>query len=162
FSRDWSSDVCSSDLRPLGVLIYHPGRPMRRAMTTDTVDAGTLAALRTVSTATVTTQLMARGLRNTFLHGLRPLNPAQTRMVGEAFTLRCIPSREDLDQLSVFQDYDHPQRKAVETAPPGSVLVVDARGQTRAASLGHILATRLLRRGVAGFVTDGSVRDSEG
>src|SRR5690606_7056312 len=107
-------------------------------------------------------QLMARGLRNTFLHGLRPLNPAQTRMVGEAFTLRCIPSREDLDQLSVFQDYDHPQRKAVETAPPGSVLVVDARGQTRAASLGHILATRLLRRGVAGFVTDGSVRDSEG
>jgi regulator of RNase E activity RraA len=131
-------------------------------MTTGTVDASTLAALRLVSTATVTTQLMARGLRNTFLHGLTPLNSAQTRMVGEAFTLRCIPSREDVDTLSVFQDYDHPQRKAVETVPPGAVLVVDARGQTRAASLGHILATRLLRRGVAGFVTDGSVRDSAG
>jgi regulator of RNase E activity RraA len=131
-------------------------------MTTDAVDAGTLAALRTVSTATVTTQLMARGLRNTFLHGLVPLNPGQTRMVGEAFTLRCIPSREDVDTLAVFQDYDHPQRKAVESVAPGAVLVVDARGRTRAASLGHILATRLLRRGVAGFVTDGSVRDSAG
>jgi regulator of RNase E activity RraA len=131
-------------------------------MTTDTVDAGTLAALRTVSTATVTTQLMARGLRNTFLHGLVPLNPGQTRMVGEAFTLRCIPSREDVDTLAVFQDYDHPQRKAVESVAPGAVLVVDARGRTRAASLGHILATRLLRRGAAGFVTDGSVRDSAG
>jgi regulator of RNase E activity RraA len=131
-------------------------------MTTDTVDAGTLAALRSVSTATVTTQLMARGLRNTFLHGLVPLNPGQTRMVGEAFTLRCIPSREDVDTLAVFQDYDHPQRKAVESVPPGAVLVVDARGRTRAASLGHILATRLLRRGVAGFVTDGSVRDIAG
>jgi regulator of RNase E activity RraA len=115
-----------------------------------------------VSTATVTTQLMARGLRNTFLQGLTALNPAQPRMVGEAFTLRCIPSREDVDTLSVFQDYDHPQRRAIESVPPGAVLVVDARRQTRAASLGHILATRLLQRGVAGVVTDGAVRDSEG
>jgi regulator of RNase E activity RraA len=126
------------------------------------VDAATLEALRSVSTATVTTQLLARGLRNTFLHGLRALNPAQTSMVGESFTLRCIPSREDLDTLSVFQDYDHPQRRAIESVPPGAVLVVDARRQTRAASLGHILATRLLQRGVAGVVTDGSVRDSAG
>lgn len=131
-------------------------------MVTGTVDAATLEALRAVSTATITTQLMARGLRNTFLPGLVPLNPAQTRLVGEAFTLRCIPSREDLDQLSVYQDYDHPQRKAIESVPPGAVLVVDARRQTRAASLGHILATRLLRRGAAGVVTDGAVRDSAG
>jgi regulator of RNase E activity RraA len=135
--------------------------------TTDgSVDAATLKttmeALRGVSTATVTTQLMARGLRNTFLHGLTALNPAQPRMVGEAFTLRCIPSREDVDTLSVFQDYDHPQRRAIESVPPGAVLVVDARRQTRAASLGHILATRLLQRGAAGVVTDGSVRDSSG
>jgi regulator of RNase E activity RraA len=129
---------------------------------TDTVDAGTLAALRTVSTATVTTQLMARGLRNTFLHGLVPLNPTQTRMVGEAFTLRCIPSREDVDTLSVFQDYDHPQRKAVESVPSGGVLVIDCRGRTRAASLGHILASRLLVRGAAGIGTDGAVRDRAG
>jgi regulator of RNase E activity RraA len=132
-------------------------------MTTDPeADAATLEALRAVSTATVTTQLMARGLRNTFLHGLSALNPACTRMVGEAFTLRCIPSREDVDTLSVYQDYDHPQRRAIETVPPGAVLVVDARRQTRAASVGHILATRLRQRGVAGLVTDGSVRDSGG
>jgi regulator of RNase E activity RraA len=126
------------------------------------LDATTFEALRAVSTATVTTQLMARGLRNTFLHGLTALNPACTRMVGEAFTLRCIPAREDVDTLSVYQDYDHPQRRAVESVPPGAVLVVDARRQTRAASLGHILATRLRQRGAAGVVTDGSVRDSEG
>lgn len=126
------------------------------------LDPAALAALRAVSTATLTTQLMARGLRNTFLAGLVALNPGAGRMVGEAFTLRCIPAREDLDVLSVFQDYDHPQRKAVESVPPGGVLVIDARGRTRAASLGHILATRLLRRGAAGIVTDGAVRDSDG
>jgi regulator of RNase E activity RraA len=126
------------------------------------MSAATLQALGVVSTATLTTQLMARGLRNTFLPGLAPLNPRRTRMVGEAFTLRCIPSREDVDVLSVFQDYDHPQRRAIESVGPGAVLVIDSRRQTRAASLGHILATRLMRRGGAGIVTDGSVRDSEG
>ncbi|MFC6085971.1 ribonuclease activity regulator RraA [Sphaerisporangium aureirubrum] len=118
------------------------------------------AALRRVSTATVTTQLFARGLRNAYLAGLRPLNPSCTRMVGEAFTLRNIPAREDLDVLSVFRDYDHPQRRAVESVGPGQVLVMDCRGDTRAASIGGILATRLLRRGAAGLVTDGAVRDS--
>ncbi|GGG64798.1 ribonuclease activity regulator RraA [Kocuria dechangensis] len=120
------------------------------------------AALSVVSTATLTTQLMDRGLRNTYLEGLGALNPNRRRMVGEAFTMRCIPAREDLDVLSVFQDYDHPQRKAVESVGPGAVLVIDARGQKRAASLGHILATRLLRRGAAGIVTDGAVRDAAG
>jgi len=76
--------------------------------------------------------------------------------------MRCIPSREDIDVPSVFQDYDHPQRKAVESVGPGQVLVVDARGKKRAASLGHILATRLRARGAAGIVTDGSVRDMAG
>jgi regulator of RNase E activity RraA len=132
-------------------------------MTTDPpLDAATREALGAVSTATLTSQLMARGLRNTFLAGLTALNPGRSRMVGEAFTLRCIPAREDLDVLSVFQDYDHPQRKAVESVPTGGVLVIDARQRTRAASLGHILGTRLLRRGAAGIVTDGAVRDSEG
>ncbi len=126
------------------------------------LDSTGVEALRQVGTATITTQLMDRGLRNTFLHGPRPLRPDPVRMVGEAFTLRCIPAREDLDVLSVFQDYDHPQRKAIETAPAGSVLVVDARGQTRAASLGHILATRFRLRGGAGIVTDGAVRDLAG
>jgi regulator of RNase E activity RraA len=132
-------------------------------MTTVTpVSDDTLRALSAVSTATLTTQLLDRGLRNTFLQGLRPLNPRRTRMVGEAFTLRYIPAREDLDVLSVFQDYDHPQRRAVESVGPGAVLVMDSRRQARAASFGYILATRLLRRGAAGIVTDGAVRDSEG
>lgn len=119
-------------------------------------------ALMCVSTATITTQLMARGLRNVFLPGLHASNPSRQRMVGEAFTLRCIPAREDLDVLEAFQDYEHPQRKAIESVPPGGVLVVDSRGQTRAASLGHILATRLKVRGAAGIVTDGTVRDMVG
>ncbi len=116
--------------------------------------------LGAVSTATITTQLLKRGLRNTFLHGLRPLNPDATRIVGPAFTLRYIPAREDIDVVESFQDPEHPQRQAVETAPPGSVLVMDCRMNGRAASAGHILATRLAQRGVAGVVTDGSVRDS--
>ncbi|BCW42815.1 ribonuclease activity regulator RraA (plasmid) [Arthrobacter sp. StoSoilB3] len=119
-------------------------------------------ALLQVSTATITTQLMSRGLQNAYLEGLQASNPKHNRMVGEAFTLRYIPAREDLDGLEVFQDYDHPQRKAVESVPPGAVLVIDSRGQKRAASLGHILATRLKVRGAAGIVTDGTVRDMQG
>ncbi|HEY8477137.1 MAG TPA: ribonuclease activity regulator RraA, partial [Chloroflexota bacterium] len=106
------------------------------------------------------TQLFKRGLRNTFLAGLRPLNPSHARFVGEAFTLRYIPAREDIDVLDVFNDYDHPQRKAVESVGPGQVLVIDCRGETRAAAAGHILVTRLLQRGAAALVTDGSLRDS--
>lgn len=117
-------------------------------------------SLARVSTATLTTALLRRGLRNTFLHGLAPLHADAPAMVGTAFTLRYIPAREDIDVLSVFQDYDHPQRAAIEQAPPGSVLVMDCRGQDRAASAGHILMTRLAYRGAAGMVTDGSVRDS--
>lgn len=80
-------------------------------------------------------------------------------MVGEAFTLRYIPAREDIDVLAVFQDPAHPQRRAIEEAPRGHVLVMDCRERTRAASAGSILMTRLMVRGVAGCVTDGSVRD---
>src|SRR5688572_16139052 len=81
-------------------------------------------------------------------------------MVGEAFTLRYIPAREDLNPLSVFQDRAHPQRKAVEDCPPGAVFVIDSRKDSRAASAGSILVTRLMVRGVAGIVTDGGFRDS--
>lgn len=129
-------------------------------MTGADVPRWALEALGHVSTATLTTQLFARGLRNAYLAGLHPLNPTRPRMVGEAFTLRYIPAREDLDVLPVFSDPEHPQRRAVESVGPGQVLVMDCRGQGRAASLGAILATRLLRRGAAGIVTDGSVRDS--
>jgi regulator of RNase E activity RraA len=81
-------------------------------------------------------------------------------MVGEAFTLRYIPAREDLNPITVFQDRAHPQRKAVEECPPGAVFVIDSRKDPRAASAGSILVTRLMKRGVAGVVTDGGFRDA--
>lgn len=116
--------------------------------------------LRHVSAATLCTALFKRGLRHQFIQDVRPLNPGLGNMVGEAFTLRYIPAREDLNPLSVFQDRAHPQRKAVEDCPPGAVFVVDSRKDARAASAGSILVTRLMKRGVAGVVTDGGFRDS--
>ena len=128
-----------------------------------TVSDAALEQLRHVSTATLTTQLFKRGLRNVFLQGVAPLvkpAPGAPNLVGPAFTLRNIPAREDLDHVGVFQDPDHPQRKAVETAPPGSVIVQDCRGERSVASTGSILTMRLKVRGVAGMVSDGCVRDS--
>lgn len=113
-----------------------------------------------VSTATLCTALFKRGLRNQFLQDVHPLRGGRANMVGEAFTLRYIPAREDLNPISVFQDRGHPQRKAVEECPPGAVLVIDSRKDARAASAGSILATRLMQRGVAGLVTDGGFRDT--
>jgi regulator of RNase E activity RraA len=125
-----------------------------------TLKPQTRAQLKTVSTATLCTALYKRGLRNQFIQDVRPLNPESGPMVGEAFTLRYIPAREDLNPVSVFQDRAHPQRKAVEECPPGAVLVIDSRKDARAASAGSILASRLMVRGVAGVVTDGGFRDS--
>jgi regulator of RNase E activity RraA len=119
-----------------------------------------LAAMRRVSTATLTTQLFKRGLRNTFMRAVRPLGRYGANLVGPAFTLRNIPAREDIDVVEGFADPEHPQRKAIETVPQGHVLVVDCRGETGAASGGEILMTRLAKRGVAGMVSDGGVRDS--
>lgn len=116
--------------------------------------------LRRVSTATLCTALFKRGLRHQFIQDVRPLNPNLPNMVGEAFTLRYIPAREDLNPLSVFQDRNHPQRAAVEQCPPGAVMVFDSRKDARAASAGGILVSRLMQRGVAGVVTDGGFRDS--
>ncbi|MDO9285276.1 MAG: ribonuclease activity regulator RraA [Aquabacterium sp.] len=116
--------------------------------------------LKAVSTATLCTALFKRGLRNQFIQGVHPLNPDGPNMVGEAFTLRYIPAREDLNPLSVFQDRAHPQRVAVEQCPPGAVMVFDSRKDARAASAGSILVTRLMVRGAAGVVTDGGFRDS--
>jgi regulator of RNase E activity RraA len=116
--------------------------------------------LKGVSTATLCTALFKRGLRNQFIQDVKPLNPNLPTMVGEAFTLRYIPAREDLNPITVFQDRGHPQRKAVETCPPGAVMVIDSRKDARAASAGGILVSRLMMRGVAGIVTDGGFRDS--
>ena len=113
-----------------------------------------------VSTATLCTALYKRGLRQQFIQDVRPLNPGLPNMVGPAFTLRYMPAREDLNPISVFEDRGHPQRKAVETCPPGAVFVIDSRKDARAASAGGILVSRLMKRGVAGVVTDGGFRDS--
>jgi regulator of RNase E activity RraA len=116
--------------------------------------------LRQVSTATLTTQLLHRGLRNTYMGGVLPLRP-DLRMVGSAFTLRYAPAREDVAGTNYDNDKDV-QRLAVEAIGPGQVLVIDARGETRSAALGNILATRIAQRGAVGVVTDGAFRDSEG
>jgi regulator of RNase E activity RraA len=124
----------------------------------------TFDKLKAVSTATLCTALFKAGLRNQFIQDVHPVNTnldaSVPNMVGEAFTLRYIPAREDLNPISVFQDRNHPQRVAVEQCPPGAVLVIDSRKNARAASAGGILITRLMVRGVAGVVTDGGFRDS--
>ncbi|HET8877015.1 MAG TPA: ribonuclease activity regulator RraA [Casimicrobiaceae bacterium] len=120
----------------------------------------TRAKLASVSTATLTTALFKRGLRNQFVQDVHPLNANPAPMVGEAYTLRYIPAREDLNPITVFRDRAHPQRRAVEECPAGAVLVIDSRKDARAASAGSILVTRLMKRGVAGVVTDGGFRDS--
>ncbi len=117
--------------------------------------------LKKVSTASVATALYKRGLRNQFVQGVLPVERKPVRMVGQAFTLRYIPAREDRNPLTVFRSRDHKQRVAVETCPEGHVLVMDARKDSRAATAGSILVTRLAQRGVAGVVSDGGVRDAE-
>ena len=124
-------------------------------LTSDTRDK-----LKTVSTATLATALFKRGLRRQLVQDVHPLNAQAGAMVGEAFTLRYMPAREDLNPIEVFRDRSHPQRKAVEECPPGAVFVVDSRKDPRAASAGSILVARLMVRGVAGIVTDGGFRDS--
>jgi regulator of RNase E activity RraA len=116
--------------------------------------------LKTVATPTLMTALYKRGLRNQWIQDVHRINREAGQMVGEAFTLRYMPAREDLNQLTVFRDREHPQRKAVEICPPGAVLVMDSRKDPRAASAGSILISRLMVRGVAGVVTDGGFRDT--
>tara|TARA_R110001583_G_scaffold7453_2_gene36899 strand:+ start:2294 stop:3019 length:726 start_codon:yes stop_codon:yes gene_type:complete len=116
--------------------------------------------LKTVSTATIATCLFKRGLKNQFIQDVKPLKLNKPTMVGEAYTLRYIPAREDLNPIEIFRDPNHLQRIAVEECPIGAVLVIDSRKDARAASAGSILATRLMVRGAAGLVTDGGFRDS--
>lgn len=118
--------------------------------------------LSKVSTASVATALYKRGLRNQFVQGVGPVQPGKRTMVGQAFTLRYVPAREDRNPLTVFRDPHHKQRVAIETCPPGWVLVMDARKDSRAATAGSILITRLALRGAAGVVSDGGFRDVTG
>lgn len=116
-----------------------------------------LASLREVSTATLTTQLQRRGIRNPFIAGLRPTRP-DLRMAGIAHTVRYVPVREDVVEADAREL--NAQKTAIETISPGEVLVIDARSEEGAGTIGDILALRALRRGAAGIVTDGGLRDS--
>lgn len=121
----------------------------------------TLNNFKQLSTATIATCLFKKGLKNQFIQNVVPLKHKGSNMVGQAFTLRYIPAREDLNPISVFRDPKHPQRVAVEACPENAVLVIDSRKDCRAASAGSILITRLMKRGVSGIVTDGGFRDSK-
>jgi regulator of RNase E activity RraA len=116
--------------------------------------------LQTTSTATLNAVLFKRGLRNTYVRGIHLINSASARMIGPAYTLRYIPAREDLDHIDAFENLYPTQKRAVEECPPGSVLMIDAREDSSAASAGVILLTRLMKRGCAGVVTDGGFRDT--
>ncbi len=120
-----------------------------------------IETLSAVSTATVTTILLKKGLRNVWMRGTRSLAPGQPRLVGRAFTLRFVPARED---LATPESWSSPTstRAAIEAMPAGCIAVVDAMGVTDAGIFGDILCARMKQRGVAGLVTDGVVRDVAG
>src|SRR5438552_18625152 len=120
-----------------------------------------IKTLSRVSTATITTILLKKGLRNVWMRGTRPLRPGQPRLVGPAFTLRFVPARED---LATPESWSSPRstRAAIEAMPPGCIAVVDAMGVTDAGIFGDILCARIRKREVAALVTDGVVRDVAG
>ena len=125
------------------------------------LDAAVSAALRKISTATLTTVLLKHGLRNVWLRGTRPIAAGQPRLVGRAFTLRFVPAREDLATPASWAS-PISTRAAIEAMPAGCIAVVGALGVTDAGIFGDILCARMQKRGVAALVTDGVVRDLEG
>jgi len=125
------------------------------------LDPKIISTLSQVTTATITTLLLKKGLRNVWMRGTRPLNPGQPRLVGPAFTLRFVPARED---LATPESWSKPisTRAAIEAMPEGCITVVDAMGVTDAGLFGDILCARMKRKGVAALVTDGVLRDVAG
>ncbi|MEO8102161.1 MAG: ribonuclease activity regulator RraA [Betaproteobacteria bacterium] len=125
------------------------------------LDPDVVKTLSAVTTATITTLLLKKGLRNVWMRGTRPLRPGQPRLVGRAFTLRFVPARED---LATPASWSKPisTRAAIEAMPAGCIAVVDAMGVTDAGIFGDILCARMQKRGVTALVTDGVVRDLAG
>ncbi|CAN7729645.1 ribonuclease activity regulator RraA [Bosea sp. LjRoot9] len=124
-------------------------------------NAQIIEILSKVTTATLTTILLKKGLRNVWIRGTKPLRPGQPRLVGRAFTLRFVPARED---LATPESWSSPKstRAAIEAMPDGCIAVVDAMGVTDAGIFGDILCARMAKRGVAALITDGVVRDVAG
>ena len=125
------------------------------------LDPKTAKLLAGITTATITTILLKKGLRNVWMRGTRPLRPDQPRIVGPAFTLRFVPAREDLATPASWAS-PKSTRAAIEAMPAGCIAVVDAMGVTDAGIFGDILCARMKKRGVAALVTDGVVRDLAG
>ncbi|HEY8288853.1 MAG TPA: ribonuclease activity regulator RraA [Acetobacteraceae bacterium] len=125
------------------------------------IDPKIAAALQGISTATITTVLLKKGLRNVWMRGTRPIRAGQPKLIGRAFTLRFVPARED---LATPESWSSPisTRAAIEAMPAGCIAVADAMGVTDAGIFGDILCARIAKRGVAGLVTDGVVRDIAG
>lgn len=126
-----------------------------------TLDAGVIDTLSAVTTATITTILLKKGLRNVWMRGPQPMRVEQKRLVGPAFTLRFVPARED---LATPESWSSPRstRAAIEAMPSGCICVADARGTTDAGIFGDILCARMAKRGVTALVTDGVLRDGAG
>ncbi|NLS75162.1 ribonuclease activity regulator RraA [Bradyrhizobium brasilense] len=124
-------------------------------------DSEIVEILSKVTTATITTILMKKGLRNVWLRGAKPLKQGQPRLVGRAFTLRFVPARED---LATPESWSSPRstRAAIEAMPQGCIAVVDAMGTTDAGIFGDILCARMAKKGVAALITDGVLRDVTG
>jgi regulator of RNase E activity RraA len=125
------------------------------------LDKKAIETLKAVSTATLTTVLLKKGLRNIWMRGALPLRQGQERLVGAAFTLRFVPARED---LATPESWSSPisTRTAIEAMPEGCITVVDSMGIKDAGIFGDILCARMAKRGVTALVTDGVVRDLEG
>lgn len=125
------------------------------------MDQTAIDTLKGVSTATLTTVLLKKGLRNVWLRGTKPIRPGQPRLVGPAFTLRFVPAREDLATPASWAS-PISTRAAIEAMPEGCIAVAGAMGITDAGIFGDILCARMAKRGVAGLVTDGVMRDAAG
>jgi regulator of RNase E activity RraA len=133
-------------------------------MTTDInmqLDPKVIAILSKVTTATLTTVLLKKGLRNVWMRGTKPIRSGQPRIVGRAFTLRFVPARED---LATPESWSNPisTRAAIEAMPEGCIAVVDSMGVTDAGIFGDILCARMVKRGIGALISDGVVRDVAG
>ena len=161
--RQLSVAMPEIDLTSIRTAAMTPRRPVRcgrEAMSE--LSPKTREALLRVGTSTLTGVLNRRGLRSMFMQDVWPIRHDIPRMVGIAFTMRFIPSREDKDGPNARGPRGQIQSQAMETCPPGHVLVVDSRGDARAASAGDLYVGRLKARGCAGIVTDGGLRDTDG
>ncbi len=132
----------------------------RRSPAADSLDASVADQLRRVSTATLTMVLLKRGVRTSWLCGVKPLEAMTGRVVGPAFTIRFVPGRDDLSSPESYATSPS-FRDAIEAAPAGSVVVIDGRGNTIGATLGDILVARLAKKAVVAAVTDAPVRDAD-